>query len=200
MVLECTFCQKASFLSAWWDSLCRAKYLMNTKKYLGSCFPTTQVSRVKLECTVTVHIKVNAAWSLVRTREELKTRPLQWLRKLLGMGGVVDITAGTLLHNDRDLTGGFCTNSDFLPTRESFFSEWPHRGSWDFSEEGLQGWWGIIATLLCCSCVIYGEDWFKRFSSWKVARNRLCDGFSILVEVNSLVLPWVNSTVLFLQV
>jgi hypothetical protein len=33
-----------------------------------------------------------------------------------------------------------------------------------------------------------------------VARNWLCHGFSILVEVNSLVLPWVNWTVLFLEV
>lgn len=45
-----------------------------------------QVSRVKLECTVTVHIKVDAAWSLVRTREELKTKPLQRLRKAAGDG------------------------------------------------------------------------------------------------------------------
>jgi hypothetical protein len=41
---------------------------------------------VKLECTVTVHIKVDAAWSLVRMREELKTKPLQWLRKAAGDG------------------------------------------------------------------------------------------------------------------
>ncbi len=53
-----------------------------------------------------------------------REKPLQWLRlELLGMHGLENYTAGTLVHNDGDLTGGFSTNSDILTTRGSLFSE-----------------------------------------------------------------------------